>query len=154
MLQLFFIDTGPFPADDLQLAAASDEKELRTSSAEDSEEPAWVDSDDDQVRVSLSSNPRLRKLRVTAAEDVISGREYTKRLRRQSVFLLSQKLPDAEIPTDSRLCILFRTGHCHQRREEDEGCPTRSIKMRMLQRATWTFLMMTMNIRRLLSSSF
>lgn len=32
--------------------------------------------------ISLASNPRLRKLRNTEAEDVVSGREYTKRLRR------------------------------------------------------------------------
>lgn len=33
--------------------------------------------------MSLAGNPRLRKLRVNADEDIVSGREYTKRLRRQ-----------------------------------------------------------------------
>lgn len=50
---------------------------------EDGDAPAWEDSDDDRLAISLSSNPRLRKLRVNEAEDLISGREYTKRLRRQ-----------------------------------------------------------------------
>ena len=44
---------------------------------------AWVDSDDERIVVSLASNPRLRKLRISEAEDLINGREYTKRLRRQ-----------------------------------------------------------------------
>lgn len=44
---------------------------------------AWVDSDDDRIVVSLASNPRLRKLRNIESEDLVNGREYTKRLRRQ-----------------------------------------------------------------------
>lgn len=43
----------------------------------------WWDSDDDRIVVSLASNTRLRKLRDTEAEDVVSGREYIQRLRRQ-----------------------------------------------------------------------
>jgi len=45
--------------------------------------PAWVDPDDVDVQVSLASNKRLRKLRDTAAEDEIGGRDYERRLRRQ-----------------------------------------------------------------------
>ena len=45
--------------------------------------PAWVDPDDLNVQVSLASNKRLRKLRDTAAEDEIGGRDYERRLRRQ-----------------------------------------------------------------------
>jgi len=44
---------------------------------------AWVDPDDLDVQVSLASNKRLRKLRDTAAEDEIGGRDYERRLRRQ-----------------------------------------------------------------------
>lgn len=43
----------------------------------------WHDSDDEQLAISLASQPRLRKLRVTESEDLISGKEYIKRLRRQ-----------------------------------------------------------------------
>lgn len=43
----------------------------------------WEDSDDDRLAISLAGNPRLRKLRVNEAEDVVSGKEYTRRLRRQ-----------------------------------------------------------------------
>lgn len=46
-------------------------------------EAAWVDSDDERIIVSLASNPRLRKLRIGESEDLIDGKEYTKRLRRQ-----------------------------------------------------------------------
>ena len=44
---------------------------------------AWVDSDDERIVVSLASNPRLRKLRLTETEDLVNGKEYTKRLRQQ-----------------------------------------------------------------------
>jgi U3 small nucleolar RNA-associated protein 18 len=60
-----------------------------TSASEEDDEfkdpnpPAWIDSDDERITVSLASNPRLRKLRITADEDSINGKEYTKRLRRQ-----------------------------------------------------------------------
>lgn len=47
--------------------------------------PAWEDSDDERMMVSLMSVPRLRKLRTFEGEDVINGKEYTGRLRRQYV---------------------------------------------------------------------
>lgn len=43
----------------------------------------WYDSDDDRLTVSLASNNRLRKLRDTEDDDVVTGREYIQRLRRQ-----------------------------------------------------------------------
>lgn len=45
--------------------------------------PAWEDSDDERLTVSLASIPRLRKLRRTEAEDLVDGKEYSKRLRHQ-----------------------------------------------------------------------
>ena len=44
--------------------------------------PLWYDSDDDRLTVSLAGKAKLRKLRTTASEDLITGREYIKRLRR------------------------------------------------------------------------
>jgi U3 small nucleolar RNA-associated protein 18 len=44
---------------------------------------AWVDSDDERIFVSLASSNRLRKLRRAEDEDVISGKEYARRLRAQ-----------------------------------------------------------------------
>ncbi|KAG8220198.1 WD40-repeat-containing domain protein [Butyriboletus roseoflavus] len=46
-------------------------------------EPAWVDPDDANLQVSLTSHTRLRKLRDAPAEDTVGGREYERRLRRQ-----------------------------------------------------------------------
>ena len=46
--------------------------------------PAWTNSDDAAVQISLASNKRLRKLRDTASEDSVGGRDYKRRLRRQS----------------------------------------------------------------------
>ncbi|KAL8710806.1 MAG: hypothetical protein Q9220_004609 [cf. Caloplaca sp. 1 TL-2023] len=51
--------------------------------ASDDSEELWHDSDDDRIVVSLQGNPRLRKLRNFEDEDLVNGREYTKRLRRQ-----------------------------------------------------------------------
>ena len=61
---------------------------------------AWVDSDDERIVVSLASNPRLRKLRVSESEDLINGKEYTKRLRRQFVRL--HPVPEWANPSESR----------------------------------------------------
>ncbi len=59
---------------------SSDEDDAQSDTGD---KPAWVDSDDERITVSLATNPRLRKLRITESEDQINGREYTKRLRRQ-----------------------------------------------------------------------
>lgn len=81
--QLFFVD------DDAEMSDASN----ATSDSEDSEEDAdnildvnggraaWIDSDDERLEISLVDNSRLKKLRRNAREDVVSGKEYVKRLR-------------------------------------------------------------------------
>ncbi|KAL8857100.1 MAG: hypothetical protein Q9178_006276 [Gyalolechia marmorata] len=75
---LFILDSGPStkarpsPRSDPDAGAISDESEA-----------VWHDSDDDRIVVSLQANPRLRKLRSYEDEDLINGREYTKRLRQQ-----------------------------------------------------------------------
>lgn len=43
----------------------------------------WEDSDDERLTVSLAGHQRLRKLRLTESEDLINGKEYVRRLRRQ-----------------------------------------------------------------------
>ncbi|TAQ89220.1 hypothetical protein B7494_g2451 [Chlorociboria aeruginascens] len=74
--QLFFLDSAP-SAVDVNLLMP------RAPSEDGGEMPAWEDSDDDRLAVSLAGNTRLRKLRVNPEEDIVSGREYTRRLRRQ-----------------------------------------------------------------------
>ncbi|KAK6435738.1 U3 snoRNP protein [Oleoguttula sp. CCFEE 5521] len=44
---------------------------------------AWEDSDDERLVVSLATVPRLRKLRLSEADDLVNGKEYSKRLQRQ-----------------------------------------------------------------------
>ncbi|KAL9049914.1 MAG: hypothetical protein Q9162_006941 [Coniocarpon cinnabarinum] len=78
---LFFIDDRPdasLKPKGFDQANASEEL-----SDEDHKQPAWFDSDDDRMQISLMSVPRLRKLRNFEGEDVISGTEYQRRLRRQ-----------------------------------------------------------------------
>ena len=73
---LFFLDAG---TGELPPAIA---KDLEGSEREP-RRPVWHDSDDDRLVVSLASNTRLRKLRDTEEDDVVTGREYIRRLRRQ-----------------------------------------------------------------------
>jgi hypothetical protein len=74
---LFFFDAGPVPAPAGSVAAKAAESE-----GED-DKPAWEDSDDERLVVSLASVPRLRKLRETADDDMVNGKEYARRLRKQ-----------------------------------------------------------------------
>lgn len=57
------------------------------SDEEDSDEEAvpavWADSDDERIAVSLAGQAKLRKLRTTEDEDVINGKDYVRRLRKQ-----------------------------------------------------------------------
>lgn len=53
------------------------------SSSKARKAPAWQDPDDTSLSVSLAANTRLRKLRDAPSDDVVGGREYERRLRRQ-----------------------------------------------------------------------
>ncbi|OAA61197.1 small nucleolar ribonucleoprotein complex [Niveomyces insectorum RCEF 264] len=57
---------------------------------------AWEDSDDERLAVSLASASRLRKLRRTEGEDIVSGAEYAARLRQQYLRLHPQPAWAAE----------------------------------------------------------
>ncbi|KAL2139995.1 hypothetical protein VTI28DRAFT_4425 [Corynascus sepedonium] len=87
---LFTLDTGADSDEDLEPALA---KQAASRQEEEPEEaPAWEDSDDERLTVSLAGATRLRKLRTTEAEDVVSGTEYARRLRQQ--YLRLYPLPD------------------------------------------------------------
>ncbi len=75
---LFFIDSGPVSAPPGSLVV----KKIEDTEAE-GDPPAWVDSDDERLVVSLASVPQLRKLRETAEDDMVNGQEYMLRLRKQ-----------------------------------------------------------------------
>ncbi|GAA5935063.1 hypothetical protein JCM3775_004689 [Rhodotorula graminis] len=65
---------------------------------------AWHDPADETLQISLQGQKRLRKLRDSAAEDVVSGLEYESRLRRQF-----EKLhPPPQWAVDARRKILRR----------------------------------------------
>ncbi|KAL9099281.1 MAG: hypothetical protein Q9163_005198 [Psora crenata] len=77
---LFFLDSGPAAVDVHGLLPTNTSN---TRASDHADATAWIDSDDERIVVSLASNPRLRKLRRTETEDVVDGKEYTKRLRHQ-----------------------------------------------------------------------
>ncbi|KAI9376497.1 WD40-repeat-containing domain protein [Aspergillus egyptiacus] len=95
---LFFLDSGAGPV--------STELESRATPVEHEDEeldelPAvWHDSDDERITISLAGNTRLRKLRVAESEDIISGKEYIRRLRRQ--YLQLHPTPDWANPNANK----------------------------------------------------
>jgi U3 small nucleolar RNA-associated protein 18 len=75
---LFFFDAGPIAA------SAGTAPATKTDESEDEDDkPVWDDSDDERLVVSLASVPQLKKLRETLDDDVINGKDYTRRLRKQ-----------------------------------------------------------------------
>ncbi|KAE8449383.1 hypothetical protein EG329_008284 [Mollisiaceae sp. DMI_Dod_QoI] len=74
---LFFLDSGPSGIDAAHLVPRAASEHGGDNAA------AWEDSDDDRLAISLAGNSRLRKLRINEDEDIVNGREYTRRLRRQ-----------------------------------------------------------------------
>ncbi len=87
--ELFMLDLPGAPAAGA-LAKGSSKGQKTASATETGNEPAWEDSDDERLSVSLANATRLRKLRITEAEDIVSGSEYTRRLRQQFLRLNPQ----------------------------------------------------------------
>lgn len=75
---LFFFDAGPVAA-----PAGTVAPEAADETDDEDDKPAWEDSDDERLVVSLAAVPQLRKLRETADDDVVNGKEYARRLRKQ-----------------------------------------------------------------------
>jgi U3 small nucleolar RNA-associated protein 18 len=74
---LFFFDAGPVTAPAGSVAAKAVESD------DENGKPAWEDSDDERLVVSLASVPQLKKLRETAEDDMVNGKDYARRLRKQ-----------------------------------------------------------------------
>lgn len=79
---LFIVDTAGVAEQ-----AVTPTKNEKDSAAAAQDTPAWVDSDDERLTISLASVAQRRKLRVAEGEDLISGTEYVERLRKQYVQL-------------------------------------------------------------------
>lgn len=71
---------------------SSDEDEEEVASADVSgndiqisgvRQPAWVDDADEQERIEISAEPRLKKLRKTEDETVVTGKKLTQKLKQQ-----------------------------------------------------------------------
>ncbi|RKP15166.1 WD40-repeat-containing domain protein [Piptocephalis cylindrospora] len=62
----------------------SDQEDTSESEGESEDDSAWRDKEiTGELQVSLTSRPRLKKLREREGEDMITGDEYEKRLRQQ-----------------------------------------------------------------------
>ncbi|KAI0818380.1 Indigoidine synthase A like protein-domain-containing protein [Xylaria sp. FL0064] len=100
----FDIDLGRKPVDEQQQHLVVAPPVAGRIQPDPKDAPAWEDSDDERVTVSLANVTQLRKLRTSEADDVISGTEYTLRLRQQ--YLRLNPLPEwarkAEEPPKKR----------------------------------------------------
>jgi U3 small nucleolar RNA-associated protein 18 len=106
---LFFFDAGPAAAPAGSVAAAK-----AVESEDEDDKPAWEDSDDERLVVSLASVPQLKKLRESVDDDMVNGKEYSRRLRKQ----YERLYPAPE-------WALHATGKAHKKRrrtmDEDES---------------------------------
>ena len=91
---LFVVDDELEVVDDEDTSDQEQQDETQTS------QDAWHDSDDDRIQVSLTAAPKLKKLRRTDEEDVVSGIEYARRLRAQ--FEKVYPVPDWALPSQVR----------------------------------------------------
>ncbi|KAJ5605842.1 hypothetical protein N7510_008623 [Penicillium lagena] len=80
---LFFLDSGTAPVSADIIPSPEIPSDAEEEDQEETVPAVWHDSDDERLAVSLASQSRLRKLRVTESEDIVSGKEYVRRLRRQ-----------------------------------------------------------------------
>ncbi|EEP76098.1 conserved hypothetical protein [Uncinocarpus reesii 1704] len=116
---LFVFDTGageaPQVIEDQSITAPAKVSPAENNLLETEAAAAWEDSDDERIAVSLAANERMRKLRLTEAEDVVTGKEYIRRLRRQ--FERLQPAPEWANPIATRAAKRRKMGD----RSEDES---------------------------------
>ncbi|KAI0430074.1 Indigoidine synthase A like protein-domain-containing protein [Xylaria sp. FL1042] len=99
----FDIDLGRKPVDEQQQLVVAQPSASKIQH-DPKDAPAWEDSDDERLTVSLANVTQLRKLRTSEADDIISGTEYTFRLRQQYLRLnpLPEWAKNAEEPPKKR----------------------------------------------------
>lgn len=95
--QLFYFDAPAAAPKDLE---ASSSTAVAALPVDPKDAPAWEDSDDERLTVSLATATQLRKLRVEMDEDVIDGVEFTRRARQQ--YLRLNPYPDWAKTADER----------------------------------------------------
>ncbi|KAG8932692.1 hypothetical protein FRC02_000723 [Tulasnella sp. 418] len=70
-------------APDVKKTASPESPHKDIFSRKSGRKPAWIDPSDNNISISLAEDTRLRKLRDSAGEDVINGKQYETKLRRQ-----------------------------------------------------------------------
>ena len=82
-------DVGMSAKGSVQDGEFSDGEDENSLSVDNTRQPAWTDSDDDSLTISLTNTNRLKKLRTDESERSVTGSEYVRRLRMQARFHLS-----------------------------------------------------------------
>ncbi len=120
--ELFMIDSGPVFQNRVEDASGDEGNKSDSAIKVDPElassawKAAWHDSDDETLKVSLATEGRLRKLRRTEDEDLVSGKEYARRLRAQ--FDKVYPVPDWALPPTARA---NHEGIKHHNKNEDDS---------------------------------
>ena len=85
---LFVVDTSKDEAaaaelcsDDEGESSSDDEEEIKSDKKGDAMQPVWEDEDDLNIDIDMTAVNRMRKLRKTEDEKVLTGKEYAERLR-------------------------------------------------------------------------
>lgn len=83
--QLFFVDDGKGAQNENEDAMDIDDEDGSSSDdySDDDEEVAWVDSDDERIKVPILTTNKTKKLRTSYNESIINGVHYINRLRSQ-----------------------------------------------------------------------
>eukprot|EP00735_Rhodelphis_limneticus_P006608 TRINITY_DN19035_c0_g1::TRINITY_DN19035_c0_g1_i1::g.13942::m.13942 TRINITY_DN19035_c0_g1::TRINITY_DN19035_c0_g1_i1::g.13942 ORF type:complete len:544 (+),score=140.96,sp/Q9FMU5/UTP18_ARATH/47.02/4e-134,WD40/PF00400.27/13,WD40/PF00400.27/2e+02,WD40/PF00400.27/0.0013,WD40/PF00400.27/0.13,WD40/PF00400.27/47,WD40/PF00400.27/1.8e+02,eIF2A/PF08662.6/50,eIF2A/PF08662.6/2.8,eIF2A/PF08662.6/2.8e+03,DUF4591/PF15261.1/3.6e+02,DUF4591/PF15261.1/5 TRINITY_DN19035_c0_g1_i1:77-1633(+) len=107
-------DSDPDGDEDEVVTPAAKEEEVSEAPVE--RKSAWVDEDDEKVKIDITSANRLKKLRKHEKETKLSGVEYSKRLREQHERINSGH-KWAQIPDNSKETI----DSDDEENDDDEG---------------------------------
>ncbi|CAK7213110.1 U3 snoRNP protein [Sporothrix eucalyptigena] len=91
-----------------------------TESGPDPNAPAWEDSDDERLVVSLAGRTQLRKLRRTEGEDMVNGTVYAARLRQQYLRLNPQPGWAVEADNARLQRLQLRSGVAAKKEKKDK----------------------------------
>lgn len=113
---MFFTDDAPLPGAAPEAAAGAAPAGAKDT-ADKEDAPAWEDSDDERLRVSLTKHSQLHRLRRFVGEDIVSGADYCERLREQYLRLN----PQPDWATDARKAQKRREATALARRRRRSG---------------------------------
>ncbi|CAK7226092.1 U3 snoRNP protein [Sporothrix bragantina] len=125
---MFLYDESMQPHTSLELDSKLHKTTSGGSTGPDPNAPAWEDSDDERLVVSLAGRTQLRKLRRTEGEDMVNGTVYAARLRQQYLRLNPQPGWAVEADNARLQRLQLRSGAAAAKKEKKEKKEKREKK--------------------------